>query len=725
MRTCRIPGIAVLLVGLVAGSSAWTGDGMGAPKGKGLAVCVGVNSYYSLGELKYSVNDAVAIKNSLETSGDFTKLYLLTEKDENSNAQPFQFLPMQNNIIRVLKQASGAAGKDDQLLFFFSGHGVERDGKHFIVPLDGDENTGISIDEIKAIMAESPAESKLLLIDACRSGSGMKGIPGIRGSVDNVEIGMIVSCGKDQFSFEDEVAQRSVFSLALEEGLLGSADLNEDKVITGEEVFEFLTRRIQEFCVENDRFTVQTPQINDSARKARVLTVPEALMGLAMSPGRMLAKGKTLLSSGDDDGQGTEALALFGQVAAHDKAGASEKAEAYYLLGKCSHDGLGGERDLMAALDYWEKAADAGNPDAQYELGRIYLEGKEVNRDFSEAAKWIRMAAEQDKLDALVILGEMLYTGKGMKRNYTEAAKYFRRAANQNNGVALRFLGLGYYEGNGFKQNNAEAIRWFARATENGDDNARYWQGVMLLNGHGIEKDMAKAVGYFTEAGGNGDVMAQNMLGELYATGRCVPADAATAAKWYGRAADQGDGEGQLMLARLYESGQGIEKNTAKALQLRDSAVGYLREHAEQGDVRAQALLGVAYSEGEGVARDFKEAEKWLTSAAEQNNSLAQFSLGNLYFGGKGVEQSYDTAANWYRKAAVNGSSDAQTLLGSMYYMGKGFDKDPEESANWYRMAAENGSVAARRILSAMYYVGDGVKKNTKEALLLLETSEE
>ncbi len=687
------------------------------------AVCVGINGYFGLGELKYSGNDAVAIKNVLEASGDFGRLYLMTEKDERGGNQPIQNLPTQTNILRTLRQAADGAGAEDQLLFFFSGHGVERDGESYIIPIDGDEKTGIAIDEIKDIMGASRAGSKLLLIDACRSGGGMKGVPGIRGSVvENVEIGMIVSCAGDQLSYEDDRAQRSVFTLALEEGLSGSADADADRLLTGGEVYAFLSRRMDEYCAATNRVTTQTPQINDFGRKSVVMRIPDDMADRAAAPAKLLEEGRELFAK-EDAGEWEKAFALFASVAASDKANAAEQAEALYYIGKSHLEGRGAERNVYTALDNLEHAANAGSADAQYSLGAFYMDGKGGERNYAKAKEWLRMAEQQRHAPAMVALGELLYTGKGGERSANDAARLFNRAATGKYPAAYRFLGVLHYDGApGAKQSFPEAKRFFTRAVDEGDADANYWLGVMSFNGDGGERDIAEAKTFFSKAAENGYAPAQSRLGAMFLEGSGGEQDYAKAAGWLEKAADQGEGEAQFLLARLYENGLGVDASPQRAKQLRDNAVAYLRDHAELGEARAQALLGCAYSDGEGVMQDFAEAKKWLDMAAQQGSPLGQFALGNLYHAGRGVDQNYGTAISRYKEAALNGSVDAQVVLGGMHYSGQGVEKDAAETVKWYQMAADNGSDIGRRILAAMYYSGDGVGQDIPKAMQLLQS---
>ncbi len=240
---------------------------------RNLALCVGINGYTRMGQLRYCAQDAYAILERLEDSGNFRRVKLLSDIDENGNAAPVTMLPTANNILATLRQLSSLVPESGSLLFFFSGHGVERDGTNYLVPVDGDETSGISVDEIKQIMTKSRAGNKLIILDACRSGLGAKGLAGVRGSLEEDNLAILVSCGADQFSYEVEQSQRSLFTLVLEEALTGKADADEDGAITGGELHRYLDRGMGDFCLDNDILVTQVPEINAAGRDAAFLTL--------------------------------------------------------------------------------------------------------------------------------------------------------------------------------------------------------------------------------------------------------------------------------------------------------------------------------------------------------------------------------------------------------------------------------------------------------------------
>lgn len=67
----------------------------------------------------------------------------------------------------------------------------------------------------------------------------------------------------------------------------------------------------------------------------------------------------------------------------------------YFNLGFAYQHGEGVPKDMIAALDYYQKAAEFGVPQALYNLAYFYQNGLGVTQDFDKAAYYIRRASEE------------------------------------------------------------------------------------------------------------------------------------------------------------------------------------------------------------------------------------------------------------------------------------------------------------------------------------------
>ncbi len=134
--------------------------------------------------------------------------------------------------------------------------------------------------------------------------------------------------------------------------------------------------------------------------------------------------------------------------------------------------------DVVAAMSWFRKAAEAGYAPAQVELGEL-LDGAGSDQ---EAARWFRLAAEQGYAPGAHALARMYATGEGVSRDYGQAVRWFRRAAQAGHAPAIRVL-VGAYERGalGLAVDPGQARRWLQRGAQEGDPWAirRLSQGTM------------------------------------------------------------------------------------------------------------------------------------------------------------------------------------------------------------------------------------------------------
>ncbi|KPJ96803.1 MAG: hypothetical protein AMJ55_01600 [Gammaproteobacteria bacterium SG8_15] len=173
------------------------------------------------------------------------------------------------------------------------------------------------------------------------------------------------------------------------------------------------------------------------------------------------------------------------------------KPEAQMLLGQLYFNGEGVEKDLQAAMYWYEKAAIQGFVDAQYRLGSLYFDGKhDIPKDYDKAYRWLQLAQDNGHADAKPKLDGLYKTEAGRVVNLHESPEVLQQVA-----------------GTGNKQ-------------------ARFLYSEKLLKGEGYPQDKATAVTMLTEDAHEGFVKAQKRLGELYYHGDGVPQDYYEAYAW-------------------------------------------------------------------------------------------------------------------------------------------------------------------------------------------------
>lgn len=131
------------------------------------ALIVGVNHYRLPGnDLAAAVADATAIAQLLAANEDGTPNYdcrVLLDQMEDGRS-------ITRGALREAVRELFASFKDE-ILFYFSGHGIVTDAGGYLCTTDAEENDwGIPMDEIMTLAAKANARDVLLILDCCHSG---------------------------------------------------------------------------------------------------------------------------------------------------------------------------------------------------------------------------------------------------------------------------------------------------------------------------------------------------------------------------------------------------------------------------------------------------------------------------------------------------------------------------------------------------------------------------
>ena len=142
---------------------------------KRYALIIGVDRYddSQITPLAGAANDAGLLAKALvQYAGYSSENVTLLASDQPSERQPTR-----GNILRKLSNLAGIVPQDGLLLLAFSGHGLERNQKAFLLPADTQlsrdnklfEQTAISVDFLKEQIRTTGVQQVMLLLDACRT----------------------------------------------------------------------------------------------------------------------------------------------------------------------------------------------------------------------------------------------------------------------------------------------------------------------------------------------------------------------------------------------------------------------------------------------------------------------------------------------------------------------------------------------------------------------------
>ena len=178
--------------------------------------------------------------------------------------------------------------------------------------------------------------------------------------------------------------------------------------------------------------------------------------------------------------------------------------QAQAWMGHRYYWGVGGvERDRARALQYLQRAANAGNVEAQYNLGVMYAYGHGVEKDRNASLALFRKAADGGYTAAFNGLALSLTDGSP-DNNLTEAFHYFNRSAAAGNADGLYNSALLLRDGRGIAKDEATALDYLRRAVGADHQAARIQLGTMLIEGRGAAPDCPGGVGLLKDAAERG-----------------------------------------------------------------------------------------------------------------------------------------------------------------------------------------------------------------------------
>jgi len=218
-----------------------------SPDVKIWAVVVGVARYKHMPVLKYTDDDAYHTYAFLKSpeGGALPDNQIKVLIDEDAT---------RSNILRTMRNVFLRADENDVVIMYFSGHGLP--GSFLPVDFDGFNNK-VGHEEVKQIFRESKAKHKLCLADACHSGTLMamrdatlkNTLKKYYTAFDNSDGGtaLLMSSKGEEYSLEDKGLRQGIFSHYLIRGLKGDADRNNNKIVTIQELYDYVYKKVRNY----------------------------------------------------------------------------------------------------------------------------------------------------------------------------------------------------------------------------------------------------------------------------------------------------------------------------------------------------------------------------------------------------------------------------------------------------------------------------------------------
>eukprot|EP00534_Pseudo-nitzschia_fraudulenta_P008011 CAMPEP_0201143318 /NCGR_PEP_ID=MMETSP0851-20130426/5080_1 /ASSEMBLY_ACC=CAM_ASM_000631 /TAXON_ID=183588 /ORGANISM="Pseudo-nitzschia fraudulenta, Strain WWA7" /LENGTH=318 /DNA_ID=CAMNT_0047417515 /DNA_START=132 /DNA_END=1088 /DNA_ORIENTATION=+ len=144
-------------------------------------------------------------------------------------------------------------------------------------------------------------------------------------------------------------------------------------------------------------------------------------------------------------------------------------------IARCYLEGTGVSQDSGVAVAWMDAAFTIGNDaDAAHDLAVIYEYGRHgVEIDVVAAAEWFERAAQKGNIESMVELGLCYELGCGVEQSDEQALDWYTRAANLGHATAKFSVGEIFEEARGVPQSDEEACLWYYRAALTGCDDSK------------------------------------------------------------------------------------------------------------------------------------------------------------------------------------------------------------------------------------------------------------
>lgn len=198
-------------------------------------ISVGIADYKSINSLRFTENDVILFNEVVNSEN--TYIISLVGNDATHA-----------NVLKTLRDTFSKAKPDDNVIFFFSGHGY--DGGFCCYDMKPNSHIGgVSYQEMHILLRNCRARNKLIFADACFSGGISKQRTQLQvQSLTNNDVIFLLSSRLDETSLELPHGPNGLFTHFLAKGLSGYADYNQDGIISINEIYNYVYDKVSSYA---------------------------------------------------------------------------------------------------------------------------------------------------------------------------------------------------------------------------------------------------------------------------------------------------------------------------------------------------------------------------------------------------------------------------------------------------------------------------------------------
>lgn len=301
-------------------------------------------------------------------------------------------------------------------------------------------------------------------------------------------------------------------------------------------------------------------------------------------------------------------------------------------------------KDYAQAMQWAQKAAQAGLPLAPEKIAYMYRDGLGVDRNLEKAFEYFRMAAIGGNEYGQAALGDCYYFGNGTKQNYPEAVKWYRAAAEVGHVDATSMLGQCYYLGSGLEVDYAAAFRCFSYAAEKNHSRAIAWVALCYGAGKGVGVDLKQYAANARRAAEMGDAFGMRTYGSALLYGEGASVDERAGRDWLNKAVQTDTTWAEDVKAILAK----FEEKKARDAEARARAADWERDRIASRRASLPGEIAQLEREIDKLSSDINEVQVQLTQAQSQLSAQSA--------------ASFSKAEGFWQNALVFGASAAAAI---------------------------------------------------------------
>jgi formylglycine-generating enzyme required for sulfatase activity/uncharacterized caspase-like protein len=260
-------------------------------KSKRFALVIGIDRYQNrqITGLSGAVNDARTLCEALINYAGFPRdQVVLLASDQSEDLRPTR-----SAILKYFSNLRGLVPQDGLLLVAYAGHGIEREGRAYLMPMDALmsddvsllEDTSINIERVKSLVRATQVKQVMIILDACRNdpAAGRSGgnnpmteafRRGFSFDMRNREVTAFVTLyatAVGHRAYEYAAEKQGYFTWALVEALKGKA-ANEKSEVTLGSLIKYVQEVVPKY-VQRDHGAQQRPFAEIGGYKADELVL--------------------------------------------------------------------------------------------------------------------------------------------------------------------------------------------------------------------------------------------------------------------------------------------------------------------------------------------------------------------------------------------------------------------------------------------------------------------